>query len=218
MAWSCGSSSNIKGVDVSSAQGNQPTTTDWWQTIRSENGVQFGIIKATEGISYINPYVQASWSACNKVNGAGGTGLYHFLDWQYGGADQAKHFWSVVSSLTSPTYNIKDSILAVDIEEPNGTSSTGTPSMTVVNDFINELTNKLGGFQENLVIYTNEDTWVNLLGNPDTWSYLALWLGAMDGESYCPPYTFGGWVNWSYMQYGSADLDGVTTDLDQLGV
>ncbi len=151
-------------------------------------------------------------------HGESGTGLYHFLDWQYLGTEQADHFWNTVESLTNPTYNIKGSILVVDVEEPNGTSSTGTPSKTVVNDFINELSNKLGGFQVNLVIYTNKDTWVKLLGNPTNWSYIALWLSAMDGESYCPPHTFGGWVNWSYMQYGIATLDGVSTDLDELNV
>lgn len=56
------------------------------------------------------------------------------------------------------------------------------------------------------------------LRNPTNWSYIALWLSAMDGESYCPPYTFGDWINWSYMQYGIATLDGVSTDLDELNV
>ncbi len=218
MAWPYGNTSNTKGVDISSAQGTAPGTTNWWQTIRSQNGVHFGVIKATEGISYVNPYAQSAWTACNAVNGESGTGLYHFLDWQTSepGAEQADHFWSTMQSLTNPTYNIKGSILAVDIEEPNGSSSTGTPSITVVNDFINELSVKLGGFLGNLVIYTNKDTWVNLLGNPTNWSDIAMWLSAMDGESYCPPYTFGGWVNWSYMQYGIATLDGVSTDLDEL--
>ncbi|PSR23994.1 MAG: hypothetical protein C7B43_19680 [Sulfobacillus benefaciens] len=67
MAWSCGNTSNVKGVDISSDQGTAPGTTNWWQTIRSQNGVQFGIIKATEGISYVNPYAQSAWTACNAV-------------------------------------------------------------------------------------------------------------------------------------------------------
>ncbi len=81
---------------------------------------------------------------------------------------------------------------------------------------MNELTAKLGGVQDTLVIYTNRDTWVTLLGNPTNWRYIALWLSAMDGVSYCPPYEFGGWNNWSFMQYGTATLDGVSTDLDQV--
>ncbi len=31
---------------------------------------------------------------------------------------------------------------------------------------------------------------MRLLGNPTNWSDIAMWLAAMDGESYCPPYTF----------------------------
>ncbi len=216
MSWPCGSNSNSKAVDVSSAQGSAPTTVAWWQTLLDQYGVQLGFIKATEGITYKNPDVQGTWSACNSVNGVYGTALYHFLDWQYSGAQQADHFWSVVQSLANPPFSSTGTILAVDVEEPNGTSSTGTASITVVNEFMNELTDKLGGVQDTLVIYTNYDTWVNLLGNPTNWRYIALWLSAMDGVSYCPPYTFGDWNNWSFMQYGTATLDGVSTDLDQV--
>lgn len=218
MAWSCGSPSHVKGVDVSSAQGVYPASPQWWRTLNREYHIQFGIIKASEGIAYVNPYLQSAWNACTQVNGERATGLYHFLDWQYPGTQQAEHFWQVVQSLDHPPYNAHNSILVLDVEEPNGTSSTATPSVEIVNDFIQALSNRLAGFQENLVIYTNYDTWAKLLNNPTHWSSLALWLGAMDGESCCPPQEFGGWVNWSYMQYGLANLGGMYADLNQLNL
>lgn len=215
MAWSCGSTSNIKGVDVSADQGSQIGTQSYWNSLRTNNDIKLGSIKATEGTSYVNPYLVDAWTACNAVNGLSETYLYHFLDWQYSGITQANHFWSTVSALSNPTFQATKTVLVVDVEEPNGSSSTGTPSITVVDDFINRLL-VLGANEGNLVIYTNQDTWVNLLGNPSTWSLLALWLAAPNGISWCPDYTFGGWPNWSIMQYGQATLEGVVTDLDEV--
>jgi GH25 family lysozyme M1 (1,4-beta-N-acetylmuramidase) len=204
-------------VDVSADQGSQIGTQSYWKSLRTNDNVTLAFIKATEGTSYADPYLSGAWSACNAVNGLDWTYLYHFLDWQYSGTTQANHFWSVISALTNPTFQGTKTVLAVDVEEPNGTSSTGTPSITVVNDFINRLL-VLGANEENLVIYTNQDTWVNELGNPSTWKLLALWLAAPNGISWCPGYTFGGWANWSFMQYGEATLEGYATDLDEANV
>lgn len=210
MAWSCGSTSNTKGIDVSSNNGSSIESESWWRTLRNDDGVQFGIIKATEGTTYTDPYVQSAWSACNAVNSTTGSALYHYLDWNVSGTDQANHFWNVVKALTNPTYSIDKSDLAVDIE---GASSSS--QFTVVEDFMTQMTSLLGGNMSDFLIYTNEITWKNL-GNPTKYSYIALWLAAMNGQTWCPNYTFGGWGDWSFMQYGTATLDGVLCDLDEL--
>ncbi|MDA8359605.1 MAG: glycoside hydrolase family 25 protein [Actinomycetota bacterium] len=211
MAWSCGSSSNIKGVDVSADQGSQIGTESYWSSLK-QDGYRFGFIKATEGTSYKDPYLAGAWSGCNAVNGLDLTYLYHFLDWDTSGETQANHFWSVISGLRDPTFDSYKTVLAVDVEE---NLSTGTPSMTIVNDFINRLL-ALGANSANFVIYTNYDTWVNYLKNPKTWDYLAVWLAAFNGIAWCPDYTFGGWPNWSYMQYGKETLLGAVTDVDEM--
>lgn len=161
MAWSCGSSSNIKGVDVSADQGSQIGTESYWSSLKTD-GYRFGFIKATEGTSYKDPYLAGAWSGCNAVNGLDFTYLYHFLDWDTSGETQANHFWSVISGLKDPTFDGYKTVLTVDVEE---NLSTGTPSMTIVNDFINRLL-ALGANSANFVIYTNYDTWVNYLKNP----------------------------------------------------
>lgn len=121
-----------------------------------------------------------------------------------------------------PKYRKGLTYFALDVEEPNGTSSTGTPSMTVVEDFINQLALDLYenvNNNTNFIIYTNEDTWVNLLGNQSIFADTPLWLAALGtSQTYCPPYTFGGWVDWTLMQYTQVNLQGVLTDVNQLSV
>ncbi|PSR23585.1 MAG: hypothetical protein C7B45_02095 [Sulfobacillus acidophilus] len=218
MTWSCGSPTHVKGIDVSSAQGLYPCSLTWWRRLRHQYHIQFGIVKASEGISYVNPYLKSSWLACTAANGTQHTGLYHFIDWQYSGTEQAEHFWQTIKPLFNPISRLVDIMLVIDVEEPNGLSSTTKPSRTVLNDFVHSLSKDLDGNQSNLTIYTNYNTWAVLLDNPKDWSTLKLWVAAMNGESGCPPAEFGGWTNWSYMQYGLSELGGVYTDLDQLRI
>lgn len=209
MAWSCGSLSNIRGVDVSAAyQGSPIGTESYWDSLKTD-GYAFGFIQATDGISITNQYLSGAWSGCNAVNGLDRTYLYHFLEWGDGGEAQADHFWSVISALKNPTFDGYKTVLAVDVE-----GATLESQITIVNDFINRMFT-LGANPANFVVYTNESTW-NTLGNPTTWDYLALWLAAGNGRTWCPDYTFGGWPNWSYMQYGTETLLGVPTDVDEI--
>ena len=68
------------------------------------------------------------------------------------------------------------------------------------------------------MIYTNYDTWFTLLGNPQVYGDLGLWLGAMNGADWCPTYSFGAWTGWSYMQYAIKNLGGVDVDVDELNI
>ncbi len=145
MAWSCGKPSNVKGVDVSAAQGPYPSDPAWWRLLRHKHRVQCGIIKASEGISYVNPYLKSSWQACTAANGEHSTGLYHFLDWQYSGVRQAEHFWNSIKPLVHPVSGAGAVVLVIDVEEPNGISSTAPPSPVVVNDLIEALSTYLNG-------------------------------------------------------------------------
>jgi GH25 family lysozyme M1 (1,4-beta-N-acetylmuramidase) len=230
--WSPGSTSYSTGIDVSDNNGTQVQTTGYWNAIANAGYHAFAFIKATEGISYItfpdNPPgthasqgLGATWSAANQVLGSGNVWLYHFLDWQYSGTDQADHFYTVVASLLNPTINFNTTFFALDVEEPNGTSSTGSPNIAVVNDFIQELAFRMWGDRiknANFIIYTNKDTWATMLGNPSTYSNLPLWWTAFEGQAYQPTAsdTFGGWPDWFIMQYGQQQLQGVPTDVNEL--
>ncbi len=206
--WSCGSSGNRRGVDISSNNVAASQTASFWVNAKSE-GYTFVIIKATEGASYNNPDASAQYSAAESVLGIDAIGFYHFLDWQYSGALQAQNFHTAVSGM-KPAFAYNSGVgLWLDVEEPNGSSSTGAPSIVVINEFMNELASLYGApVTEVAGIYTNQDTWANLLGNPTDYAGNRLWVASPNGATSCPS-GFGGWENWSLMQYGAnATVDG----------
>lgn len=199
-AWSCGSPGNTRGIDVSSNNDPVTKTESFWTQARAE-GVTFAIVKATEGTNYANPDLPSQYGNALQALGAGNVGLYHFLDWQYSGREQALQFHQVVSVLQSAPNPLSGLGFWLDVEEPNGHSSTGQPSITVVSEFIATMAELFQTPQDTVPgIYTNQDTWVNLLGDPWSFSGHPLWLAAPDGISACPA-AFGGWRDWALLQY-----------------
>lgn len=214
--WSCGSSGNRLGLDISSNNVSATATSSFWTNAKSA-GYTFVIIKATEGVSYVNPAAAGQYSAAESVLGIDSIGFYHFLDWQYSGAEQAQNFFKAVSGM-SPAFTYSSGFnLWLDVEEPNGQSSTGAPTIIVVNEFMNELASLYGApVSEVAGIYTNYDTWVNYLGNPTDYAGSRLWPASPNGVSSCPS-SFGGWPDWTLMQFGTnAAVDGYSGfDVDE---
>lgn len=198
--WSCGSADYARGIDVSPNNDRATTTATFWTQAQKE-GVTFAIIKATEGANYVSPDLPAQYGSSVQALGTDNVGLYHFLDWQYSGREQARLFHQAVSTLSPVPDPLSGLGLWLDVEEPNGNSSTGQPSITVVNEFIATLADLFHTSQERVPgIYTNQDTWVNLLGDPQSFSRHPLWLAAPNGVSTCPG-AFGGWEDWTLLQY-----------------
>jgi GH25 family lysozyme M1 (1,4-beta-N-acetylmuramidase) len=95
----------LAGIDVSSAQGQ----IDWTQVAAA--GVQWAAIKATEGVSYTNPFYAPD------LAGARAAGLrvihYHYgLPAWNAAADEAAYFLSVVQAVVR-----SGDILSLDLEE-----------------------------------------------------------------------------------------------------
>lgn len=120
---------------------------------------------------------------------------------------QAQHFYNVISGL-SFQYNYGFG-LYLDAEEPNGSSSTGTPSFSVVEDFVSEMSKLYNNaaIKDVIGIYTNQDTWANELGNPLTYGGTRLWVASPNGVGNTPV-SFGGWSDWTLMQYSSSETVG----------
>ena len=201
-AWTCGSLAFRSGVDISSNNTPETTQSTFWTNARNE-GVSFAVIKVSEGIGYANPALQGQYSAIIQALGEGSVGLYHFLDWQYPGDQQAQHFFETLSSL-APAFTATTGLrLWLDVEEPNGASSTGSPSINVVAAFMSKLAQLFGvGPAQAAGIYTNRDTWVNLLGNPTSFSTHRLWAAEPNGATSCPA-PFGAWSDWTVLQYAT---------------
>ncbi len=78
----------IKGVDVSSYQGNIH-----WNTLSSQN-ISFAFIKATEGSTFVDPCFEYNFKEAQKTSLA--VGAYHFFSYDSEGKTQAENFINTV--------------------------------------------------------------------------------------------------------------------------
>lgn len=81
-------SGGVRGVDVSSWQHPADAPIDWSAVKRA--GVEFAIVKATQGTTYVNPWL------AEDLDGARAAGLlvgaYHYVEAGVDGAAQGAHF------------------------------------------------------------------------------------------------------------------------------
>ncbi|MEC4016300.1 GH25 family lysozyme [Streptomyces sp. H27-D2] len=138
----------LHGVDVSSHQANY-----------SADGLDFVLIKATEGRSYINPRRSSQEARAREAECV--VGFYHFL-WPGNIAAQAAYF-------VEHSEAADGDLLAVDWE----TNSSGTWASNAQKDqFIREVKRLCPGHR--VLLYCNRDFWLN----HDTTSYAGdgLWI------------------------------------------
>ncbi|WP_069815154.1 GH25 family lysozyme [Streptomyces sp. TP-A0874] len=164
----------IHGIDVSA-----------YQSSFSTSGVDFVIIKATEGRSYVNPIQGKQAKKARSAECV--VGFYHFL-WPGDIAAQARYFIDKCDSA-------KGDLLAVDWER----NSSGTYASNAQKDqFIREVKKLRPGHR--VLLYCNRDFWLN----HDTTSY------AGDGLWIADPVTAGKpriKAAWRFHQYATNPLD-----------
>jgi lysozyme len=81
--------SNAIGIDVSHFQGSVS-----WKEVAG-SGVIFAFVKATQGITYVDPQFTVNWEAMQSAGLR--RGAYHFFEPADDAASQAQHFLSTVS-------------------------------------------------------------------------------------------------------------------------
>lgn len=103
----------IKGIDVSSYQHPNGESIDWHKV--KADGYEFVVVKASEGVTYKNPYLHAD------VAGARAAGLkvsaYHFFRGNDDGVTQANNFVNAVAGLRF------DFPVAIDYETNDGSDA-----------------------------------------------------------------------------------------------
>ena len=97
-----GSGYEVQGVDVSHFQGD----IDW--NVLEEQGISFAYIKATEGSSYVDPYLDKNYQGIRNTDLE--YGFYHFLSLESSPETQFENFKAAVGE-----YHM-DIIPAIDIE------------------------------------------------------------------------------------------------------
>lgn len=165
----------LHGIDVSSYQPTFSTT-----------GVDFVIIKATEGRSYVNPYRDSQTARAREAGCV--VGYYHFL-WPDNIEAQARYFHEHCKA------NDGD-LLAVDWER----TSAGTYASNAQKDlFIREV--KTLRPRNQVLLYCNRDFWLNI----DTTSYAGdgLWIADYSAAAGQPRIQ----ATWRFHQYTSTPLD-----------
>lgn len=164
----------LHGVDVSSHQSDYST-----------DGLDFVIVKATEGRSYINPRRDAQSEKARNADCV--VGFYHFL-WPGNIAAQARYF---VDNSTSGDGDI----LACDWER----TSAGTYASNAQKDAFLREVKKLRPNQR-VILYCNRDFWLNR----DTTSYVGDGLWIADYVTAGKPRIR---ADWAFHQYTSTPLD-----------
>jgi lysozyme len=185
------SSSSIQGIDVSHFQG----TIDWGQV--AQDGKAFAFVKATEGLTYVDPQFQTNWAGAKAAGLL--RGAYHFYVPGDDPRQQAEFFLDTVQPGPG------DLPPALDIEVTKGQSA---------GEIVQGLETWLSTVQQALgvtpLLYTGRTFW-NSLGTKEFSGY-PLWIAEYGVAT---PILPAGWTSWAFWQFSeSGAAPGVTGSLD----
>lgn len=190
-------SAAVSGVDVSSHQHPGGAGIDWGAV--RDAGQAFAFVKATEGVSYTNPYFASDW------NGSAAAGLfrgaYHYARPALpvsSAVDQARYFVSRTGAMTGAA----DLPPVLDLEETGGLGQR---------DLANWARTWLGEVQrltgKSPIVYTGYYFWRDSVGNPtDIGANYRLWLPSYPSDPNSTtfrPLVPAGWSTWTFWQYRS---------------
>lgn len=191
------------GPDVASWQhpGGSPIN---WGAVRAA-GNEFAIVKATEGLGYVNPfYLQDSVG----IKAAGlARGTYHYADVSQSAAAQATAYSAVALGNRLPG----DLPPVIDIEDSKGRS---TPELVGwLREFL-ATSEALSG--QRPIIYTYPNFWRTAMGNTCEFSSYPLWIADYNGGSGPSLPLPGCWGQWAFWQYtDSASIPGIAGGTDR---
>lgn len=188
----------IHGVDVSHYQG----TIDW-QTL-SQQGLDFAVIKATEGSTHIDDRFDENWQAAEQTHLY--LGAYHFFSFDSEGDRQAASYIETVGSLDGKLAPV------VDVEY-YGTKKSNPPERTEVIKKLKDLLDTLEQhYQIKPIIYTTFTVYNDYIKGE--FEGYPLWVRSI----YCPPAVLFGnkWSFWQYMD--TAMLEGYVGDQKYIDV
>jgi lysozyme len=185
------------GIDVSHHDG----TINWSDVKADPQNIQFAYLKATEGTGFKDQtfITNRAGAATNNIP----IGAYHFYHPELSPVDQAHFFCSTINPLLQ-----NDLPPALDFE-PDTLNSI--PAANVIADLHTFLNSVESLSRKQPVIYTNHNSWVNVLGNPADFVQYKLWIASY-GNGNSLPHLFGGWVEWAIWQYtDSGHVDGIAS-------
>ena len=181
------------GMDVSSFQGNVN-----WSAARA-NGARFAYVKATEGVTYRNPYFGQQYTG--SYNAGIIRGSYHFaLPDRSSGATQADYFVDHGGGWSRDGKTLPG---ALDIEyNPYGQVCYGkswSSMVSWIHAFANRYKYRTG---RDVVIYTTTNWWSMCTGNNSGFSANPLWIANYNGTAYPLPHGWSFYTIWQNADHG----------------
>ncbi len=186
---------SIHGIDVSYAQGKID-----WQKVRAmeDDGVKihFSFIKATEGLTLVDPYFQRNWREAAKVGIV--CGAYHYFHPRASGKQQARFFLQTVS------FENGDMPMVADVETLDGHSPE--KMRRELEAFLDHIEKKT---KKRPIIYTGLSFYRDYLqGHFDTYK---LWIA----HYYKHELNAGKNTNWVFWQHSDkAKVNGINHSVD----
>lgn len=168
----------IKGIDVSSYQDGT----------YSVSGLDFVFVKATEGLSYVNPKQKAETARARKSGLA--LGFYHFL--------HPGHIYAQASYFVEQCLSLPGDMLVADWE----TCEDGNHASNEEKDQFLRIVKELRPAHHKIGLYCNTDYWLNVDKTSQCGDFL--WIAA-PGTSH-PPIRHP-WMFWQTGERGGLDQD-----------
>lgn len=191
----------INGPDVASWQHPGGAPIDWFAVRAS--GHEFAMVKATEGLNYINPFFVQDVVGMRAAGLA--RGAYHYADVRASPEAQASFFASTSLPLNGPGGLPP----VLDLEDAKGLPPAAVIDWT--RRYLNTV-QTLTGRQP--IIYTYPNFWRTAMANTNEFSNYPLWIADYNGKSAPGPLP-GGWRNWAFWQYTSTGrIPGVSVNID----
>ncbi|WP_405134243.1 glycoside hydrolase family 25 protein [Nocardia sp. NBC_01388] len=190
------------GPDVSSWQHLNGTMINWF-AVRAA-GHNFAMVKATEGLNYVNPYFIPDSVLMRTAGVARGT--YHFARPALPPEPQAALYAAVALGQNGPL----DLPPVLDMEDAGGLSPGGLIDWT--HRYLNTVQALTG---RTPIIYTYPRFWQTAMGDSNEFTRYPLWIADYRGND--GPEVPGGWPAWTFWQYtDSGNVPGINggTDLN----
>ncbi|HEX6897240.1 MAG TPA: GH25 family lysozyme [Bryobacteraceae bacterium] len=204
------SSNNLlRGIDVSHFQ----QSVDWAAVASS--GVTFCFVKASEGLSYVDPRFEAHWQAAGQAGLA--RGAYHFFHPAVPVTAQADLFLKVVMRLEPG-----DLPPVLDLEAPE--EWAGVPVLNRAPLVLRWLQLVETGLRRRPMVYLSPAFMTDVLHNASALADYPVWLAHYtDGPAPVVPKPWSKWTFWQHSQTGtipgiacSVDLNCFNGTLDEL--
>lgn len=174
-----------RGPDVSSWQHVNGQGIDWFAVKRS--GHDFAMVKATEGLNYINPYFVPDCLSMRVASVA--RGAYHYARPELPPEPQAALYATVVLGINGPG----DLPPVLDLEHSGGLPPAALIDWT--QRYLNTVQSLTG---RTPIIYTYPNFWKSAMANTNRFTRYPLWIADYRGGR--GPEVPGGWPAWTFWQ------------------